>query len=262
MQSLISFGLCLFFVLSSFAVPIREPKWGQTGHRTIGEIATDHLTNRARKKIEKLLDGHNLAYVSTFGDEIKSDKRYDKYYTWHYVNFPIGSRYEDSNKEEKGDIMTGMEHCISVLKDENASREDQVFHLKLLVHLIGDLHQPLHVGRAEDRGGNDIEVSWHYKKSNLHRVWDTQMIESWNMSYTELEQNMGQLSKEQIRSIENGSLLDWMYDSRELAERVYASASPDDKLGYRYSYDHLGTVMAQLRKGGIRLAKVLNEIYS
>ena len=261
MRTLTSFGLCLLFAISSFAFTPKEPQWGPTGHRTIGEIASDHLSNRARKKIEMLLDGHSLAYVSTFGDEIKSDKRYDKYYTWHYVNFPIGSRYEDSKKEEKGDIMTGMEHCISVLEDENASREDQVFHLKLLVHLIGDLHQPLHVGIAEDRGGNDIKVTWHYKKSNLHRVWDSEMIESWNMSYTELEQNIRELSKEQIRKIQSGSLLDWMYDSRKLAESVYASASQDDNLGYRYSYDHLGTVMDQLRKAGIRLAKVLNEIY-
>ncbi len=262
MHSMISFGFSLIFVLCSFATPAEQPQWGQTGHRAIGEIATDHLTNRARKQVEKLLNGHSLAYVSTFGDEIKSDKRYDKYYTWHYVNFPMGTRYEDSTKEQKGDIMTGMEHCISVLKDENASREDQIFHLKLLVHLIGDLHQPLHVGRAEDRGGNDIKVTWHYKKSNLHRVWDSEMIESWNMSYTELDENVRLLSKEQIRSIENGSLLDWMYDSRQLAERVYASASQDDKLGYRYSYDHLDTVMEQLHKAGIRLAKVLNEIYS
>ena len=262
MRTLISLGLCLLFTLSSFASATGEPQWGPTGHRTIGEIATGHLTKRARKKVEKLLDGHTLAYVSTFGDEIKSDKRYDKYYTWHYVNFPMGARYEDSRKEEKGDIMTGMEHCITVLKDENASKEDQAFHLKMLVHLIGDLHQPLHVGLAEDRGGNDIEVTWHYKKSNLHRVWDSEMIESWNMSYTELEQNIRELSTEQIRLIESGSLLDWMYDSRKLAERVYASASPDDKLGYRYSYDHLGTVMEQLRKAGIRLAKVLNDIYS
>ena len=261
MHSLVSFGFSLLFILSARATPNRKPDWGQTGHRTVGEIATNHLTNRARKKIEKLLDGESLAHASTFSDEIKSDKKFDKYYTWHYVNFPIGSRYEDSKKEEKGDIMTGMEHCISVLKDENASQEDQVFHLKMLVHLIGDLHQPLHVGRAEDRGGNDIKVSWHYQKSNLHRVWDTEMIESWNMSYSELEQNIKQLSKEQIRSIESGSLLDWMYDSRKLAERVYASATQDDKLGYRYSYDHLGTVMDQLRKAGIRLAKVLNDIY-
>ena len=79
MHSLISFGFSLIFVLCSFAAPADQPQWGQTGHRTIGEIATDHLTNRTRKQIEKLLNGHSLAYVSTFGDEIKSDKRFDKY---------------------------------------------------------------------------------------------------------------------------------------------------------------------------------------
>ncbi len=261
MRSLSILIFCFLFTTSSFSFHLPSPDWGQTGHRTIGEVADDHLTKKARKNIETLLGGQGLAYVSTYADEIKSDKKYDKYYTWHYVNFPIGSKYEDSEKEEKGDIMTGMEHCISVLKDENASREDQIFHLKLLVHLVGDLHQPLHVGKAEDRGGNDIKVTWHYEKSNLHRVWDTEMIESWNMSYTELEQNLKPLSREQTQAIENGSLMDWMYESRALAERVYASASPDDKLGYRYSYDHLGTVMEQLRKAGIRLAKVLNEIY-
>ena len=87
------------------------------------------------------------------------------------------------------------------------------------------------------------------------------MIESWNMSYTELEQNLKRLSKAQVQAIENGSVLDWMYESRALAEQVYESAQPDDKLSYAYSYAHLDTVMEQLQKAGIRLAKVLNEIY-
>ena len=257
-----------FFLVFIFTLSIQtasraasDPDWGQTGHRTIGKIAENHLSKKAQKRIEKLLDGQSLAFVSTFGDEIKSDKRYDKYYTWHYVNFPLDGRYEDSEKEEKGDIISGIEHCIKVLENENSSREDQIFHLKFLVHLLGDLHQPLHVGRAEDRGGNDIKVSWHYKNSNLHRVWDTQMLESWSMSYTELYRNARDLSKEQVRSIQNGTVIDWMYDSRELAKTVYNSASAEDKLGYRYSYEYLGTVMEQLQKAGIRLAKVLNDIY-
>lgn len=237
------------------------PDWGQTGHRTIGMIAEAHLSNRAKKRIEKLLDGQGLAFVSTFGDEIKSDKRYDKYYTWHFVNFPLNGKYEDSEKEPKGDIVTGIMHCIDVLENDSSSHEDQVFHLKFLVHLVGDLHQPLHVGRAEDRGGNDIKVSWHYKKSNLHRVWDTQMIESWNMSYTELGRNRRKLSGVQIDAIKKGSVIDWMYDSRELVKSVYGSTKEDDKLGYAYSYNNFGTVMEQLQKAGIRLAKVLNEIY-
>ncbi len=247
--------------LHSYSISSPKPEWGSTGHRTIGLIAENHLTKKASKKITSLLNGQSLAFVSTYGDEIKSDDRYDKYYSWHYVNFPIEGRYEDSAKNEKGDIIMGIDFCVKVLEDENSSQSDKVFFLKFLVHLIGDLHQPLHVGVAEDRGGNDIKVKWHYKKSNLHRVWDSELIESWNMSYTELEKNSKHLSKEQLNSIQSGTVNDWMYDSRELVKKVYKSTKNDDKLGYKYSYENFDIVMNQLQKGGIRLAKLLNDIY-
>jgi hypothetical protein len=232
-----------------------------TGHRAIGVIADKHLTKKAKKQITKLLQGESLAFVSTFGDEIKSDSRYDKFYAWHFVNFPFNSKYEDSERNPKGDIVSGINFCIQILKDKNSSQADKVFYLKFLVHLIGDLHQPLHVGRAEDKGGNDIKVKWHYKKSNLHRVWDSEMIESWNMSYTELASNAIGLGKEQINSYQKGTVMDWTYESQKLAIQVYQSAKMGDNLSYKYSYDHFGTVRSQLQKAGIRLAKVLNEIY-
>ena len=239
-----------------------SPDWGPTGHRTIGEIAEKHLSKKAKKQIEDLLQGQGLAVISTFGDEIKSDDRYDKFYTWHFVNFPFDTKYEDSNKDKNGDIVMGIDFCIKTLKDPNASEEDKIFYLKFLVHLVGDLHQPLHVGRKEDKGGNDIKVLWHYKKSNLHRVWDSDMIEFYNMSYTELSQNARDLSNAQIESIATGSILDWTYESQQLAKKIYQSAKQDEKLSYRYSYDHFELVRSQLQKSGIRLAKVLNEIFS
>lgn len=251
-------ALLIFSILTSYA----KPEWGDTGHRTVGEIAEEHLSRKAKKAIDKILGGEGLAFVSTYGDEIKSDKKYDKFYTQHFVNYPFGQTYEESEKDERGDIVMGIENCIKILKDPASSKEDKVFYLKFLVHLIGDLHQPLHVGRAEDKGGNDIKVLWHYKKSNLHRVWDSEMIRSWNMSYKELAENAKQLSKEQVNHIQKGSLLDWTNESQELAKKVYASAKPDDKLGYRYSYDYFPVVRDQLQKGGIRLAKVLNDIFS
>lgn len=238
------------------------PYWGATGHRTIGEIAEKHLTKKAKKQIDILLQGQGLAIVSTFGDDIKSDKKFDKYYTWHFVNFPFDTKYKDSKKDPKGDIVMGIENCIKKLKDPAASKEDKAFFLKFLVHLIGDLHQPLHVGRSEDRGGNDIKVLWHYKKSNLHRVWDSEMIEFYNMSYSELSNNTKNLSKAQIESIAKGSVLDWTYESQGLAKKIYKSAKQDEKLSYRYSYDHFQIVRSQLQKSGIRLAKILNEIFA
>ncbi len=255
------FILLVFSFVCQFSNASNEPEWGATGHRSIGKIADIHLSKKAKKEIDRLLNGQSLALVSTYGDDIKSDDDYDKYYSWHFVNFPFDTKYEDSKKSKSGDIVMGIDHCISVLKDPNSSENDKVFFLKFLVHLIGDLHQPLHVGRGEDKGGNDIKLQWHYKKSNLHRVWDSGMIEFYNMSYTELTSNRKKLSKTQIEIIKEGSILDWTYESQALAKKVYASAKPEEKLSYRYSYDHFDLVMSQLQKSGIRLAKVLNDIF-
>ena len=235
--------------------------WGPTGHRATGEIAEKHLKRSVKKKIDKLLKGQSLAFVSTFADQIKSDRAYDKYYTWHYVNMPFDKTYEESEKNPRGDIITGINKCVSVLKDPNSSDEDKAFFLKMLVHFIGDLHQPLHIGRAEDKGGNDIQVRWFNQGTNLHRVWDENMIEEWNMSYIELAENAEQLSKAQISAIQSGSVLDWMRDTRKLTQPVYESVEVGEKLRYRYSYDHFPTVMKQLQKGGLRLAKLLNDIF-
>lgn len=252
----------LFLLIVGQSRGNEKPDWGSTGHRTVGKIAESHLSKKAKNKINKLLQGQGLAFVSTFGDEIKSDHAYDKFYNWHFVNFPFDSKYEESKKDPKGDIVTGINYCIKVLKDTESSEKDKVFYLKFLVHLIGDLHQPLHVGRAEDKGGNDIKVKWHNKNSNLHRVWDSEMINFWGMSYSELAFNAKPLSKAQVEAIEKGTLMDWTYESQTLAKKVYASAEMDEKLSYRYSYEHFEQVRTQLQKSGIRLAKVLNDIFS
>lgn len=255
------FLLLTFSFVFNTTNAVNKPDWGATGHRAVGEIAELHLSKKAKKEIEKLLGGQGLALVSTYGDDIKSDDAYDKYYTWHFVNFPFDVKYEDSEKNKRGDIVMGIDHCIKVLKDPNATEQDKIFFLKFLVHLIGDLHQPMHVGREEDRGGNDIKLEWHRKKSNLHRVWDSEMINFYNMSYSELASNRKKLSKAQVERIKEGSILDWTYESQALAKKVYASAAPEAKLSYRYSYDHFEMVTSQLQKSGIRLAKVLNEIF-
>ena len=256
--SIICLTFCFLFA-TNYA--FTTPEWGPTGHRATGKIAENHLSKKALRKIDKLLKGQSLAFVSTYGDEIKSDKRYNDFYTWHYVNMPLDSNYEESEKNPKGDLVTGIHKCISVLKDDNSSEEDKVFYLKLLVHFIGDLHQPMHIGRAEDKGGNTIQVQWFGRGTNLHRVWDENMIEEWKMSYLELADNTEDLSKEQIKAIQSGSIVDWVHDTHELSKTTYASVEVGENLRYRYSYDHFGTVRKQLQKGGIRLAKLLNDIF-
>lgn len=250
---------CLFFC--SFFLFASENEWGKTGHRTTGEIAETYLSKHAKKQIDQLLNGDGLALVSTFGDEIKSDPRYRKYSSWHYVNIPFGKSYAEIEKNPKGDLITGIRTCVAVLKNENSTREEKVFHLKMLVHFMGDLHQPMHFGLKEDKGGNDFQVRWFNEGSNLHRVWDSDMINNYKMSYSELAQNQTELTKNQLEEIRSGSLMDWAKESHQLAEKIYSSVNIGDKLGYRYMYEWFPTVREQLQKGGVRLAKILNEIF-
>ena len=251
--------LSVFFIS---ATPVEKTAiWGPTGHRTTGKIAEKHLTNRAKRKINKLLKGESLAFVSTFADQIKSDRKYNKFYSWHYINMGLNENYADAEKNPRGDLVTGINKCIEVLKDKNSSDEDKVFYLKMLVHFVGDLHQPMHIGQREDKGGNTIQVQWFGKGTNLHSVWDTKMIEEWNMSYVELANNAQDLSKAQIKAIEKGTLVNWVDEVHQITKKVYGSVKSGQKLKYRYSYDHFETVRQQLQKGGIRLAKILNEIF-
>lgn len=251
--------LLTIFTITSYA---NGPDWGSTGHRAVGEIAEGYLTKKAKRSITKLLEGESLALVSTFGDDIKSDRKYSKYYPWHYVNMPFDLKYEDAEKNPEGDLVVGIEECIKILKDENASKEDKVFHLKMLVHLIGDLHQPMHIGLKEDKGGNDFQVQWFKNGTNLHSVWDSKMINHYNMTYTELASNERELSKLQVAKLQEGTIVDWANDTHEYAKKAYKSAKKGENLRYRYMYDNFHVVRSQIQKGGIRLAKVLNDLFS
>ncbi len=250
----------LMFVLMS-PLHVFADDWGKTGHRVVGEIAEKYLDKKAKRAISDLLDGHSLAFVSTYGDDIKSDRKFDSYGPWHYVNFPFGTEYESHPKSKDGDIIQGIQTCINVLNDENSSKEEKVFHLKMLVHFVGDLHQPLHIGIEEDKGGNDFQVRWFNSGTNLHKVWDSDMLRSYGMSYTEVAANADELSKEEVREIKKGSILDWVNESRELCKDIYSNTKVGEKLGYKYMYDYMNPLRSQLQKGGIRLASVLNGIF-
>ena len=253
---------CFLFILFIFPLNTNATEdWSATGHRVVGKIADNYLKGKAKREIRKLLKRKSLAFVSTYADEIKSDRRYNEFYTWHYTNMPLESNYEDYDKNPKGDLVTGINYCKKIIQDKNSNDDDKAFYLKLLIHLIGDLHQPMHIGLAEDKGGNDFKLQWFYEDTNLHSVWDRKMIDSFGMSYNELAENADLLSKEQVKAIQKGTVIDWVNETHVLTRKVYASAKPDENLRYRYSYDYFETVRSQLQIGGIRLAKVLNDLF-
>ena len=254
--------LSLLFLILQFAFTnVQASDWGQTGHRVIGLVAEQHLTQQTQAAISDLLEGESLAFVSTFGDEIRSIKDYKHFDPWHYVNMPLDKRYGEEAPNPNGDVYHAVNHCVGVLKDPNASREDKAFYLRLLVHFVGDLHQPMHVGRSEDRGGNDIKVLWFGKKSNLHRVWDSEMINGYQMSYSELAHNLPTYTQAEQGDIVNSTVLDWLHESQSHAKQIYSSAEQDERLSYAYQRKHFPLVRERLYKGGLRLAKLLNDTF-
>ena len=250
--------ICIAILFTT--ITAQADDWGKTGHRVTGEVAEQYLSKKARKAIDKLLDGQSLALVANYADDINSDDAYRSYGPWHYVNVPFDKTYETHDHSDQGDLIQGIDSCIAVIKSSTATKEDKAFHLRLLVHFIGDLHQPMHTGIAEDKGGNDFQVRWFNDGTNLHSVWDTRMIESYGMSYTELATNLPELSKAEYSAMAAGTHRDWMKDSRVLVKDIYAHTEVGEKLGYRYMYDYFETVRNQLHKGGVRLAALLNEL--
>ncbi|MFK5974708.1 MAG: S1/P1 nuclease [Flavobacteriaceae bacterium] len=237
------------------------PFWSKIGHRVIGEVAQAHLNGRAKRAINKLLNGQSLAAVSNFADEMKADTTYRKFRTWHYVNFPADKKYTDVVPSKYGDLVVGIQKCIAIVKDENSSKADKIFYLKMLIHLVGDLHQPMHVGRRKDKGGNATNLQWFNRNSNLHRVWDTELIKDHGMSYSELAEALPKLTKKEKKAIQKGDVYDWVEESQEMANELYESVEEGEKLYYQYGYKWWGSLEIQLEKGGLRLAKILNELF-
>ncbi|MBU2525409.1 MAG: S1/P1 nuclease [Bacteroidetes bacterium] len=253
--------LLMFLTSASLFAAEKVYDWGKTGHRVVGELAERNLTKKALRAVNELLGGEGLAFVSTFADEIRSDGRYKKFDTWHYVNFPFDKNYNDQTPNPDGDIIKGIETCVAILKDPAQPKSEKAFYLKLLIHFVGDLHQPMHIGLAEDKGGNDFQVQWFGRGSNMHRVWDSNLIDDYGMSYLELTENLPKLSKAQKKFISQASLMDWVTETRVLTIKIYESAEKGEKLGYNYAYEHNHLVRQQLQKAGLRLAATLNEIF-
>ena len=235
--------------------------WGKTGHRVVGKLAQQYLTTKAQKEIDILLDGASLVSISNYGDEIKSNPKYKAFRPWHYINLPLDESYANTKKNPKGDVVMAIKKCIAKVKDQNEPKNERAFYLKLLVHFIGDLHQPMHLGRKEDRGGNSIRLQWFGKTSNLHRLWDSHLIDSHGMNAAQLLGDLEELSPKLIKEIQNQSLEQWVNESQALAKIIYENTPSNSKLGEEYQSRYLPLLKIQLQRGGLRLAAQLNEIF-
>ncbi len=234
--------------------------WGQIGHRVVAEIAKNHLSDQAKRSIQELLEGESFIEASNWMDDIKSDALYNHTHAWHYMNIEAHQKYEDIKRTARGDIYEATQRMISTLKDRSTNEIQKREALIMLIHLVGDFHQPLHVGLIADKGGNSIKIKWFNKASNLHRIWDSEMINSKQYSYTELAKIIENSSPQPPASFYSIDLDDWVQEAIELRSDIY-SFGEAKSLSYPYLYNNWDIVKKQLHKAGLRLATLLNEIY-
>lgn len=246
----------LLFVVS---VSIEVFGWGQTGHRVVGQIASQHLSAKAKKKLKALLGQESLAMTGPWMDEVRSDSTYDYMTDWHWVTIETGETYDQSKKNPKGDVVMTLERVIAELKTHTLDKKKEIEYLKILIHLVGDIHQPLHVGCCDDQGGNKVKVKWFGRDTNLHSVWDSFMIDDTNLSFTELATSLGSPDKVTKTQWQKATVRDWANESMSYRTQLYAVGK--GKLSYKYAYDNLPLVKLRLLQAGVRLGGILNQIY-
>ena len=239
--------------------------WGTEGHRVTGEIAARHLTKKAKKSIASILGNESIAMASNWADFIKSDSVYKYLDEWHYINLKDSLNENEIQsylqKDTAADAYTKINFLTTQLKNKLLSQDKKVMYLKLLIHIVEDIHQPLHTADKE-QGGNGIKVLWFNEPSNLHRIWDSDLILHQQLSYTEYANAINYATKEQIKEWQKQPLNQWLYDSYTISQSILSEIKqPAQKLSYRYNYDHVATLNDQMLKAGIHLAKVLNDIF-
>lgn len=239
--------------------------WGVVGHRAIGKIAENHLSGKAKKAVQELLGTESLSIVSTYADEVRSYENFKYTAPWHYVNLPHGLSFDQFSKQLKGldkpNIYKALLECTQVLKNPAKTKAEKVFALKFIVHMVGDLHQPMHTGRSEDSGGNGIKVKLMRRESNLHGLWDSGLIDYAGMSYTELAQGCDTLSKDEVKRYGQDDMVQWAYESYQISQQLYAEAASNPDFDYNYYPKHADIVKKRLAMAGVRLAALLNTIY-
>jgi hypothetical protein len=253
----------LFLLLS---IPYRSLAWGQTGHRVVGQIADSYLNAKARAAIKKILGPESLAMASNWADFIKSDSNYKYLDAWHYVNYEKNldyDRFRDVLKKDTAvDAYTKLNFLVRELKNKSLPQDKKLMYLRLLIHIVGDVHQPLHVSPVGTTGGNDIKLQWFNNPSNLHRVWDSDMLDQQQLSYTEYAAAVNHPTAIQKKNWEAQPRSQWFFESYTIAQNLHNEITETNpRLSYRYIFDHIATANEQLLKGGIHLAALLNEIF-
>lgn len=233
--------------------------WGKKGHELVAEIAFRFLDDSTKQIVKNYLGNLSIEEAANWMDDERSNSYYNYMRTWHYVNVEKGITYKATTER---DIITVLHSAILDLRNyKNLSKKDVKRDILLIFHLVGDLHQPLHVGYGSDRGGNDITVTSSSVSGILHSIWDSQIIDNWRINIDSCMKVFPTLSANDVIQAQKIDVLGWMNQSRSYLEFVY-SFNKDFVLPTDYVQNSVPIIEKQLLLGGIRLAAILNEAFA
>ena len=281
--SLFFFRLGLFILASSGWYNLTYA-WGATGHRVVGGIAEQHLTHQAKAYVRYYLKGAKLQDVSNWADEIRSDESpwAKSIIPWHFytvtADHPIKPSINARTAWPKN-LLDALVYCQYQLA-QGGSFEKQATLLKLLVHLVGDAHQPLHVSTAELRGGNLCKVYWYRRSgfvTQLHAVWDSRFIDAQKLSYSETVDYLMPLYQKERKGWLSQSFADWIQESYDHHATIMPKMSGPDPykycksgvkllatdipvLSFQYQYQNKALLDQRLLQAGLRLADLINQL--
>jgi len=242
-------------------VDLNEMRWWDLGHRIVARLADLRLTPHTREAVRDILDGQSMADASVWADNIKN-YRHDAD-PLHYVNIPLRAKaYSPVRYCPNGRcIVAAIEHDREVLANPKASRQERAEALRFLIHFVGDLHQPLHDGDDHDRGGNQRLVTFLGHPTNLHKVWDGELIDSSGADQeTYFAYLRGRMDSLDLAALERGTVVDWTMEGHRIAAQdAYGKIPRGGIIGRDYVRANRPVIDRQLIAAGVRLAKILND---
>jgi hypothetical protein len=247
--------ICLSFLL---LLPGQLLAWGNQGHRIAGALTEPLLQPAARDAVRELIGTQSLAEASTWADRMRGNASpfwQEQAGPYHYVTVPVGKRYSELKPPARGDAVTALAEFSAILRDPDASRVRKQLALRFSLHVIQDLHQPLHVGKGDDRGGNNVKVRVNGETSNLHRVWDSGILRHAGHSDREWVARLSPIDDSLVSSWKDPDPKTWIAESAALRDEIYPATS---SLGDGYLARYLPVVERRLQQSAVRAAAWIN----
>jgi hypothetical protein len=252
--------LALFFLLFSLGVSRAYP-WGDKAHRVVALIAQASLMARTRAQIEEIFSASTpLADAAVWPDY--EGKQISDFDPLHYVNIPghATGYVRERDCRDRNCVVEALNWFKKVVSDKTAPRNVRRIAVRFVAHLVGDLHQPLHAGRAEDRGGNDIRIRYRGETFRLHEFWDVNLVELEPGTTEEMAGKLtSSITREERRLWEAGSPERWAEESFRLARSHAYKVDPSGEISGEYIANALPVVRKRLAQAGVRAGWILNE---